>query len=446
MAEEINNNKVFSLFEVCMSIQKTLAGRYKSSFWVKAEMNKLHHYPHSGHCYPELVEKKGGKIIAQMRANLWRDDYTRINNNYLRILKEPLKDGITILFCASITFDPAYGIALRITDIDPAYTLGQLEKEKGEAIERLKARNLFKRNKEHSLALLPKRIAVISVQTSRGYADFMKVMEDNVWGYRFFYHLFPALLQGDRAADSIMVQLQRIQKVLHHFDVVAIIRGGGGDIGLSCYNDFRLSEAIALFPLPVITGIGHSTNETVAEMLAFENAITPTKLAEFLIQRFHDFSVPVQRAQESLIDKAGKMITDEKTKLHHTVRYFRSVTGNMLAGNHYHIQHLVKALQQQLHHTFNKRNEQYASITTSLKKATTSYCNSESKELNNFERSVHQMNPVNVLKRGYSITLLNGKAVNSYKQVHINDILETVMIDGSISSRVEASKESDTHE
>lgn len=409
-------------------------------------MNKLHHYPHSGHCYPELVEKKGGKIIAQMRSNLWRDDYIRINNSFQHILKEPLKDGITILFCAAITFDPSYGIALRIIDIDPAYTLGQLEREKGEAIERLKAQNLFNKNKEHSLALLPKRIAVISVKTSRGYADFMNVMEDNKWGYTFFYFLFPALLQGDKAADSIITQLERIKKVIHHFDVVAIIRGGGGDIGLSCYNDFRLSEAIALFPLPVITGIGHSTNETVVEMLAFENAITPTKLAEFLIQRFHNFSVPVQRAKESLTDKAGKMIRDEKSKLHHTVRYFRSVTGNMLTGIHYHIQHRVKAMQQQLNHTLNKEKEQYASLTISMKKATTAYCNSEMKELNNLEKSVHLMNPVSVLKRGYSITLFNGKAVNSYKQVHMNDTLETVMIDGTINSRVEASKESDTHE
>lgn len=446
MAEQINNNKVFSLFEVCISIQKVLADRYKSSFWVKAEMNKLHHYPHSGHCYPELVEKKGGKIIAQMRANLWRDDYTRINNNFQHILKEPLKDGITILFCATITFDPSYGIALRITDIDPAYTLGQLEREKVEAIERLKAQNLFYRNKAHSLALLPKRIAVISVQTSRGYADFMKVMEDNAWGYRFFCHLFPALLQGDRAAGSIMMQLKRIKKVIHHFDVVAIIRGGGGDIGLSCYNDFRLSEAIALFPLPVITGIGHSTNETVAEMLAFENAITPTKLAEFLIQCFHNFSVPVQRAKESLTDKAGKMIREENSKLHHSVRYLRSVTGSMLTGNHYQIQHRFRALQQQLNHTFQKEKEQYDSLNTSLKRAATAYCNSEIKELNNLERSIQQMNPVNVLKRGYSITLLNGKAVNSYQQVQMNDALETVLIDGTISSRVEVSKESDTHE
>lgn len=446
MAEEINNNKVFSLFEVCMSIQKTLADRYKSSFWIKAEMNKLHHYPHSGHCYPELVEKKGGKIIAQMRSNLWRDDYTRINNNFQRILKEPLKDGITILFCATITFDPSYGIALRITDIDASYTLGQLEREKGEAIERLKAQNIFNKNKEHSLALLPKRIAVISVQTSRGYADFMNVMEDNVWGYRFFYHLFPALLQGDKAADSIIMQLKRIKKVMHHFDVVAIIRGGGGDIGLSCYNDFRLSEAIALFPLPVITGIGHSTNETVVEMLAFENAITPTKLAEFLIQRFHNFSVPVQRAKESLTDKAGKMIREEKSKLHHTVRYFRSVTGNMLTGYHYHIKHRLMALQQHLHYTFIKENEQCTSLTISIKKATTARYSNEMKELNNLERSVQQMNPVNVLKRGYSITLVNGKSVNNYKQVTINDTLETVIANGTITSRVESLKESDTHE
>src|SRR5687768_18501822 len=118
MPETINNKKVFTLIEVTSSIQKTIAERYKSSFWVMAEMNKLNHYSHSGHCYPELVEKNNGKVIAQMKANLWKSDFDRINNNFLRVLKEPLKDGVKILFCASLGFDPSHGFVLRIPDVD----------------------------------------------------------------------------------------------------------------------------------------------------------------------------------------------------------------------------------------------------------------------------------------------------------------------------------------
>jgi exodeoxyribonuclease VII large subunit len=298
MPEIINKKKVFSLIEVTLSIQKTISERYKSSFWVKAEMNKLNNYSYSGHCYPDLVEKKDGRVIAQMKSNLWKNDFNRINNNFLTVLKEPIKDGIKILFCATITFDPSHGLSLRIIDIDPAYSLGELEREKQETIAKLNREGIFRNNRRLTLPLLPQRIAIISVETSKGYADFLKVIGNNPWGYKFFYFLFPALLQGEKSINSILHQLGRIGKVTKHFDVVAIIRGGGGDVGLSSYNNYELAKEIALFPIPVITGIGHSTNETVAEMVSFSNAITPTELADLLIQKFHNFSVPLKKRKK----------------------------------------------------------------------------------------------------------------------------------------------------
>src|SRR5580692_11699872 len=136
MSEQAGDRVIFSLLEVTGSIQKTLSERYNSAFWVKAEMNKLNPHPPSGHCYPELVEKKDGRIIAEIRSTLWKEDYQRINANFLRILKEPLKNGINILFSAKITYDPVYGLSLKILDIDPSFTLGELEREKQETIDR----------------------------------------------------------------------------------------------------------------------------------------------------------------------------------------------------------------------------------------------------------------------------------------------------------------------
>ena len=124
MAEISDGKKIFTLGEVTASIQKTLAQRYSTSFWVKAEMNKLNYYPHSGHCYPDLVEKAEGKVIAQLKSTLWRDDFNRINKSFVSVVKSPLKDGIKMLFCARVTFDPVHGLALRITDIDPVFSLG----------------------------------------------------------------------------------------------------------------------------------------------------------------------------------------------------------------------------------------------------------------------------------------------------------------------------------
>ncbi len=414
MPEQIIDKKIFTLMQVMQSIKKTLATRYTTAFWIKAEMNKLNYYPHSGHCYPDLVEKENGKLVAQVRSVLWKDDYVRISRAFQAIVKEPLKDGIKILFCASITFDASYGLSLRIIDIDPGFSLGDLEQEKAQSIAKLKQEGIYGNNKLFRLPLLPKRIAIISVDTSKGYADFMKVIEGNQWGYRFTFKLFPALLQGDNAINSLINQLQQIKSIYQRFDVVAIIRGGGGDVGLSCYNNFRLSQEVALFPLPVITGIGHSTNETVVEMLAFENAITPTKLAEFLIQKFHNYSVPLHRAEENLVRISRKILKDEQLKLYTTTRYFRSVTGNVLITGNNTVLNLRNALMQQSAFLFK----------------------SQMNDLISLERTVKNLSPENVLKRGYSITLLNGKAVKTYHEVKEGDRLETLVIDGVIQSNV----------
>jgi len=505
MPETVNDKQVFSLLEVTKSIQKTIAERYKSSFWVKAEMNKLNFYKQSGHCYPELVEKQDGKVIAQIKSNLWKDDYININNTFQRVLKEPLKDGIKILFLAKVSFDPAYGLALRIIDIDPSYTLGDLEREKQETIKKLKDEGIFGKNKTLPIPLLPQRIAIISVETSKGYADFLKVIDTNSWNYKFFHLLFPSLLQGEKAVDGIINQLRRIKKVKSHFDVVAIIRGGGGDVGLSCYNYYLLAKEIALFPMPVITGIGHATNETVTEMISFSNAITPTKLAEYLLQKFHNFSVPVQKAEEKIIDKARRLISDEKTKFQSEIKLFRSVTENILIKNRNEIKGQVQSLFQQSHFLFKNEKEYLFSIREGIRKGTNTFCNTakqkikqfaltmkkdvgthlnavklvinqnanqvvrssrvlllsrkekivqfkerfseksllllrnETIELNSIEKNVNNMNPKEVMRRGYSITLLQGKAVKNFDKVKEGDTLNTVVFEGNIVSIVKSS-------
>lgn len=464
MAEISDGKKIFTLGEVTASIQKTLAQRYSTSFWVKAEMNKLNYYPHSGHCYPDLVEKAEGKVIAQLKSTLWRDDFNRINKSFLSVVKSPLKDGIKMLFCARVTFDPVHGLALRITDIDPVFSLGELEREKQDSIARLQQEGIFSRNRSLAFPLLPKRLAIISVQTSKGYADFNKMIDANPWGYKIFHVLFPSLLQGDRAVDSILFQLHRIRKVAEHFDVVAIIRGGGGEVGLSCFNDYMLAKEIALFPIPVITGIGHATNETVVEMVAFRNAITPTELADFLLQKFHNFSVPVQKAEEILASRARRMIAEEGKRIFQTVRYFRSVTDNVVIRSRHDIQHLARDLfkvaslsmlrQKQLHASLlyklrnlslsdlRDREQELKQTVFMLRKDVASSLKQEQGVVSNIEKTIANMHPQNVLKRGYTITRLNGKSVMSTADVQAGDVVETVVSDGVIFSKVTTTKKS----
>ncbi|MDR2139349.1 MAG: exodeoxyribonuclease VII large subunit [Tannerella sp.] len=409
------NRQVFSLLEVMKSIRKTLAGRYKSSFWVKAEMNRLNFYKHSGHCYPDLVEKQNGTTIAQMRAVLWKDDYRRIDALFRKTLNEPLKDGIKILFLARISFDSSHGLTLHIMDIDLGYTLGDLEREKQETLRRLKEEGIFERNKLLKLPVLPQRIAIVSVETSKGYKDFLGKIDGNAWGYRFFHLLFPSLLQGEKIIRSISAQLNRIRKVMHHFDAVAIIRGGGGEVGLSAYNSYPLAKEIALFPLPVLTGIGHITNETVVEMVAHRNLITPTDLANFLIQQFHDFSTPVRNMQQQLISLSTRIISRERFKFQTETKLFRSATESILFHNRERIGHF---------------REKLADKSQSL-------IHEQSVWLDSTEKNVNSLNPREVMRRGYSITFHEGKALKSMSRVRAGDTLHTFVFEGDMLSTVQ---------
>lgn len=418
MPERQNERTIFSLLEVSNSIARTLQERYSKVFWVQAEMNKLNFYQRSGHCYPELVEKRDGKVIAQMKATLWKEDYHRIDARFREILHEPLKDGIKILFMAKVTYDAVYGLSLWIMDIDPSYTLGDLEREKMETMRKLRAEGIFEKNATLPMPLLPQRIAIISVETSKGYADFMQVIEHNPYGYQFFHMLFPSLLQGDKAAAQIMAQLRCIRKVKQHFDVVAIIRGGGGDVGLSCYNDHALAKTICNFPLPVLTGVGHSTNETVAEMVSHTNAITPTQLGEILIRRFHQFAVPVEEARQLIGESARTLLNDAHRDLQYGGKSFRAAVRALLREQGYAVQTATHNLRSFSHKTLTQQQHRLAL----------------------HAHTIRHLDPQQVLRRGYSITLHAGKVVTNAAQVQAGDVLVTQLADGTVESTVKETR------
>ena len=217
--------QVFSLRQVVTSVRKTIEERYQSLYWVKAEMHKLNLYP-SGHAFPELVQKEEGKIVAQINGSIWKHNLQRINQQFMTVLKEPIKEGSTLLLQVKVSFSELYGISLQIMDIDPSYTLGELQRERQETLLRLQQEGLINKNQQLVFPMLPQRIAIISADTSKGLSDFMKVLNQNQFGYAFFTHLFFAYLQGDAAIESIARQLKAIERVQHHFDIV-VSRGLG---------------------------------------------------------------------------------------------------------------------------------------------------------------------------------------------------------------------------
>lgn len=389
----MEERKVFSLSEVTDSLEINIKRNYPNSFWVKAEISKLNFYKYSGHAYPELVEKKEGKIVSQIRSIIWQSDFQRINAKFLQILKEPLKDDIGIVCRARLNFSSVYGLSLIIEDIDPLVTLGNLEKEKNDCIERLKKEKIFSLNKEKELTFLPQRLAIISVGTSKGYSDFIQTIEENAKGFKIFTYLFPSLLQGDGASVQLREALSVIEGVKDYFDCVLIIRGGGGDIGLSCYNDYMLCHKIATFPLPVLTGIGHSTNETVAEMISYANFITPTALADFILDRFFGFLADMDNIKKQIVRTSKHVLDKQNIQLQHIK------------------QMLILSSQRRI------EKEQYL--------------------LENDLKIIEMLNPLSVLKRGYSITTLDGKVIKSLSQVSKGERITTKVLDGEFVSKVE---------
>jgi exodeoxyribonuclease VII large subunit len=478
-----DERQIFTLKQVAQSIQKAFSERYTKLYWVKAEVHKLN-YTTKGHCYPELVHKENGSVQAEMKGTIWASNYQRISKNFAEIVKEPIQDGMSLLLLVKIVFHPVFGVSLEISDIDPTFSLGELQKERQETLNRLTKEGLLNNNQKLAFPLLPKRVAIISVDSSKGLLDFYTITKNNPWNYQFFFMLFPAQLNGDIAVNSIISQLKQIEKVKDHFDVVLIIRGGGGEIGLSCYNNYSLSKEIATFPLPIMTGIGHSTNITVSELVAFRSAITPSELADFLIQAFHEYAVPLKEAKETILKESISILNEAKTSLKNETKFLikgakfylseqksilkkelyviknRSLDSKQKKQNELNqellkLDHSKKQYFQNLLQKLNslkanftilssfelkeKKNE-FNKLVNKLSQKSINFIGLKVSLLEKLENKVLINDPAEALKRGYSITLKDGKIISSKNKVKLGDELETITTDFKITSVVKQIK------
>ena len=458
MTKDNSDIKYYSLSKLMESISAVIHRTYNQSYWIKAEMVKLNYYKKSGHCYPDLVEKSNGDIRAQIRATFWSNTYYRTNANFLKKTGKTLGDGMNILFLAQVKHDALHGLTLNIIDIDADYELGQLAKSKNECILRLKQEGLFDLNRKLPFSMLPKRIALISVETSKGYQDFVNILNGNTRGYRFFHMLFPALLQGDAAVHSIIEQLDRIRSVSHHFDMVAIIRGGGGDVGLACYDDYYLAAEVARFPLPVLSGIGHASNLTVVEMVANYNPITPTDLAYFLQQSYDNNAVRIQEIQQTWAKNAELILRKQRDKMS-TISQVVKNRSMLIVQKEYHqisklkqdlilqskfilkSKHIIiirsekdiRLLSSKLFQLENSKISNYRNLL--LPNAKSLIVKSKVK-IDHYSEKIELMKPENLLKKGYSLSLHNGKPIIDIDGLSVGDMMITRVYKGEIKSKI----------
>lgn len=460
--EKFNGHNVYSLSEVAMSIHNVIARNYTRPYYIKAEILKLNYYPHSGHCYPELVEREGNKITAEMRAIIWSSNFESINRRFMTIVGEPLKENLSVLVLATIQYSPKHGLALHIEDVEPSYTLGELERNRQEVIAKLKKENIFDANKKLKIPLLPQKIAVISVETSKGYSDFINTLNNNDKSYTFHTELFPSILQGEKAISGITSQLNVISQRIDDFDCVVIVRGGGGDVGLSCYDDYQLASTVATFPLPVLTGIGHSTNTTICDLVAYKNFITPTDVAFFLIKAFSNFDEQIQTSFASILSSISTIIENNSVKLNNFEANFKLKASKLLTNvnkelnkisteilfnskelirNYKQVQkevfrNIVEATTQQIKNS----NLMLSNCFDRILAFTKQNLNRQKQDCDVLESKLRLLSPQNILKRGYSITLKNGKAIVDNSELQPGDKLETILYNGKVSSVVAEKK------
>lgn len=268
-------------------VKRHLEDHFFESVWLQAEISELKQNP-SGHCYLTLVEKdpRSNALLARASAVVWASTWRMVKPYFEAQTGRTLAPGLSVLVRVQVSYSVLYGLSLVIYDIDPSFTVGELELARQRTIARLEAEGMFDMNAQLSLPLLPRRLAVVSSPTAAGWRDFRRQLEGNEYGFRFWLQLFPAVMQGDAAPESIIGALDRIAAEADSFDAVLILRGGGGAMDLVCFDDYELSVNVAQFPLPVLTGIGHDHDFHIVDMVAHTHVKTPTALADWLLDRF----------------------------------------------------------------------------------------------------------------------------------------------------------------
>jgi exodeoxyribonuclease VII large subunit len=451
------------LSELAYLIKSTIQSSINDEYWVIAEIAQINCHYSSGHCYLDLVEKQDDVTTAKMRATIWASLFGQIGSNFRALTGQDLQTGMNILMLARVTYHEVHGLSLNIRDIDPRYTLGEMALKRKRIIEQLSKEGIIDKNRQLSLPPVIQNIAVISSVTAAGYGDFLSRLDNNDYGYRFCHRLFQAYMQGEKAEGSMLSALKKCIRLKEHFDAVVIIRGGGSTVDLHSFDSYPLAKMIALSPLPVFTGIGHERDETVADRVSNIRLITPTAAAEFLISRAKQFEDRVDDLRQRLIIRTNTLVEREKHQLDNIAgslksrsRYYLKTAITALRNNIYlfHTRALstlrtpslnLKAFEGRLKNASEgliKNNHQKLG---ELRKVLSVYpghmLSLQLKILESYEIKINLLAPREVMKRGYSITYLNGKVLKDPDSVRKDDIISTRLYSGSIVSIVESTGE-----
>ncbi|MBR5855054.1 MAG: exodeoxyribonuclease VII large subunit, partial [Paludibacteraceae bacterium] len=346
-----------------------------------------------GHCYIELVEKaKNNSIAAKVRATCWQHVYHLLSAYFTTETGQTLSVGMQVLLQVEVSFHAVYGLSLNIIGIDPTFTLGDLARQRQLTIQRLQEDGVMDMQRSLKVPLLPRRIAVISAADAAGYGDFCHQLQSNNSGFLFWTQLFPAVMQGDQSPASIIAALEKIAIAIDKYDVVVIVRGGGATTDLRNFDDYSLAFHCANFPLPIVTGIGHTRDISVVDMVVHTSVKTPTAAAEWLIDA---------------MQKQANRLNELQVRL----------------------QHIAQNISR-------KQQNQLDNLWQSLRFATQQRLHRQRTQIQLWEKTIALHSPERIYRMGYSLTTINGKIVKSIHDVTAGEEIQTHTADGVIHSEV----------
>ncbi len=404
-----------SLKELLLEVRNAITQCFPSSYWVTADISDFHENA-NGHCYMELVQKNdSSKLIeAKVRAIIYANNYQRLKNFFMLQTGQQLRTGMKILVEVSVSYHELYGMSCVIHDIDPTFTLGDMARKRMETIARLKTDGVWDMNREVEMPPLIKRIAVISSASAAGFGDFCNQLQNNGHVFNFKIQLFPAIMQGDQSANSVIAALDQINEVKNDFDVVAIIRGGGATTDLLAFDEYELSFCVANFPLPIITGIGHERDESVTDMVAHTRCKTPTAVAAFIYEKM--------MAQEE------RLISVEER--------FYTLLIEKLANEHKRLDDCSQRIVRACSNRFVLENQKLSMYQQRLALMFHNTIQEQRHKIEMYENTLKHISPENILKRGYSITVVNGKVLKNAGDATSGDELRTILSNGELRSVV----------
>lgn len=404
-----------TLYDLQRMVRGTLESRFSDPIWISAEISELK-LNNSGHCYLNLVEKGagGGTPRAEARAMIWRSSYKNIATTFEQATGSPLCSGLKVLVRVVVTFHETYGYSLQIIDIDPSYTLGDVERRRRETIAMLMSDGVWDMNRELELARPTLRIAVVSSATAAGYRDFMRELQRTI--YRFQTTLFESTMQGDGGEDSIICALEDIASREEEFDVVAIIRGGGSTSDLALFDSYRIASHIAQFPLPIVTGIGHDKDVSVADMVAHTHCKTPTAVATLFAELADAEMNAIEEYATNIVNEVESILHNEGMRV-----YTLSTDIERIATAH-----------------INDERNRLSIINSAINSRLELILSTERNRLDEIKRTLQNYSIDNILKLGYAVVRSGDLAIRSVTDSSIGDSIDIELTDGMLSAEVKS--------